>query len=233
MARKTETTPRGTFIYPYLNDPDTKYKAEGVYRVKLSLTPENAADMVTAIDAAMEHAMEVAIREETEKSGATSVKVKKIKKKGLADCPYSETDEGTIEINFKMKASGIRKKDGKPWSMRPAIFDGQGNLIPSDQLPQIGGGTEGKVSYEMGEFYTPLVGSGVSLRLRAVQLLTLVEFGGGTAEEHGFGVEEGSYTKNTVKTLEDLENEDEVNDGTECCEADGEAKEDPEDISDF
>jgi len=223
MARTTLTTPRGIFIYPYLNDADTKFNAEGVYRVKLSLSPDAAADMVTAIDAAMEHAMADAIKNEE-----SPAKKKKIEKKGLADCPYNETDEGMIEINFKMKASGLRKKDGKPWSMRPAIFDGQGNLIPSDQLPQIGGGTEGKVSYEMGEFYTPLVGSGVSLRLRAAQILTLVEFGGGTAKEHGFESEEGAYTKNTVKTLEDLENEDEVNDDGEPT-----PEEKAEDISDF
>jgi hypothetical protein len=218
MARTTLTTPRGVFIYPYLNEADTKYNAEGVYRVKLSLSPEDAADMVAAIDAAMENALATAIKEEE-----SPAKRKKIEKKGLADCPYNETDEGKIEINFKMKASGIRKKDGKPWSMRPAIFDGQGNLIPSDQLPMIGGGTEGKISYEMGEFFTPLVGAGVSLRLRAVQVLSLVEFGGGTAEEHGFEAEEGAYTKNTVKTLEDLEEapDEPTND------------EDAEDISDF
>ena len=223
MARTLKTTPRGVFIYPYLNDADTRFVAEGLFRVKWSGTPEAAAGMVEEIDAAMEHAMADAIKNEE-----SPAKKKKIEKKGLADCPYQETDEGMIEINFKMKASGIRKKDGKPWSMRPAIFDGQGNLIPSDQLPQIGGGTEGKISYELGEFYTPLVGSGVSLRLRAAQILVLVEFGGGTAEEHGFESEEGAYTKNTVKTLEDLEEDTDGEDQAETPNDD-----DAEDLSDF
>ena len=227
MARQTKTTPRGVFIYPYLNDADTKFNAEGVYRVKWSGTPEAAAQMVEDIDTAMANALATAIKEEE-----SPAKRKKIEKKGLADCPYQETDEGMVEINFKMKASGIRKKDGKPWSMRPAIFDGQGNLIPSDQLPMIGGGTEGKISYEEGEFFTPLVGAGVSLRLRAVQILSLVEFGGGTAAENGFEAEEGAYTKNTVKTLADLEDADEDEDGG-CCEADGAAPASEETLKDF
>ena len=104
-----------------------------------------------------------------------------------------------------MKASGVRKSDGKPWTRQPAIFDGQGNYIPSDRRPQIGGGTEGKVSFELSGFYTTLVGAGVSLRLQGVQILSLVEFGGGSAESHGFEAEADAYVANTVQTLDDLE----------------------------
>lgn len=202
MAKKTITTPRGTFLYPYLNDPDTKFDPEGKghYRVRYKNTAEALADIMSKIDAAMDMSFENAVEQVREDKGAAAAK--RVKR---ADTPYMEQDDGTIEINFKMKAAGIRKKDGKPWSRRPAIFDGQGNYIPTDRLPQIGGGTEGKVSFEIGPFYTALVGAGVSLRLNAVQILSLVEYGGGTAEEYGFESEDGGYVANSVQSMSDLE----------------------------
>lgn len=209
MAKNLITTPRGIFLYPYLNEADTKFNPEGVYRVRFKAPAEVMGDIIEAIDAAMEQTFNKAVVEE--KSPAKRKRIKR------ADAPYMEQDDGTIEINFKMKASGTRKKDGKTWTRRPAVFDGAGNYIPSDKLPMIGGGTEGKVSFEIAGFYTPLVGAGVSLRLNGVQILNLVEYGGGSAEDHGFEAEDGAYTVNSMETIEEVEQadtEDEVSEDT-------------------
>ena len=37
MAKKLNTTPRGVAVYPHLNSPDTKFKPEGEWRVKLTI----------------------------------------------------------------------------------------------------------------------------------------------------------------------------------------------------
>lgn len=60
-----------------------------------------------------------------------------------------ETDEngddtGRVLVKFKMKASGVGKRTGKKFTMRPDIFDARGKKI--DNPPQIGGGSELKVS---------------------------------------------------------------------------------------
>jgi hypothetical protein len=171
-------------VYPHLNKPDTKFNTEGVYRVKLNLPADEAAELVEKIDAAMEHAYEEAVN-----AAETPGKAKRVKR---ADAPYQEDEDGSINFNFKLTASGISKKDGTPWEMKPAIFDARGQVIPHNTV-RIGGGSLIRVSFEMNEFYTALVGAGVSLRLRGVQVIELVEWGG-NAESHGFGDEEEGFS---------------------------------------
>ena len=57
---------------------------------------------------------------------------------------------------------------------------------------KVGGGSVIKVSYEVVPYYTAIAGAGVSLRLKAVQIIELKAYsGGGNAESYGFGEEEG------------------------------------------
>jgi hypothetical protein len=149
------------------------------------LTLSEGAEFIQQIDEAMERAYQDALKNEE-----SAAKKKRIKR---ADPPYQETeDEEHVEIGFKMKASGVRKKGpdkGSRWERRPLIVDAKGIAIPANKTPRIGGGSIVKVSFEMGEFYTKLVGAGVSLRLAGVQVIKLVEWGV-TPESLGFEAEE-------------------------------------------
>ena len=62
-------------------------------------------------------------------------------------------------------------------------------------------GSEMKVSAELVPYYTAMVGAGVSMRLRAVQITKLVEGGNGNAKGYGFGEEEG-YEQSLSETPE-------------------------------
>jgi hypothetical protein len=170
------TTPRGRAVYPHLNRPDTKFNKAGVYRVKMNLPADEAAPIVSQIDELMEEAFAEAVA-----AAESPGKAKRVKR---ADAPYQEDDDGSINLSFKLTASGVSKKDGTPWKMQPAIFDTRGKVIPMNSV-KIGGGSLIKVSFEMNKFYTQLVGAGVSLRLRGVQVIELVEWGSNPAE-HGF-----------------------------------------------
>ena len=55
---------------------------------------------------------------------------------------------------------------------------------------QVGEGTVAKVAVELSG-YSVAGKTGVSVKLKAVQIIDLVEFGGGSAESYGFGEEEG------------------------------------------
>jgi hypothetical protein len=114
---------------------------------------------------------------------------KNIKK---ADRPYTRDDDGNVVINVKQTASGISKKTKKAWSWTLPLFDAAGNPIKGKR-PKVANGSTGKVSFEVSPFYTATVGAGITLRLQAAQIIELVEFGGGKAEDHGFGAEDG-YT---------------------------------------
>ena len=74
----------------------------------------------------------------------------------------------TSYLSFKSKAA-----------YKPAIFDAKGiPMIDSN----IWGGSELKVNGSVAAYYTPLIGAGVALRLRAVQVIQYVEGGSGSAD---------------------------------------------------
>jgi hypothetical protein len=54
MGKPTiHTTPKGRALWPRLNEPDTKFKEEGEYSVKLILPADKAEPLMQLIDAAM------------------------------------------------------------------------------------------------------------------------------------------------------------------------------------
>ena len=185
--KEIKITPAGVALYPKLNEPDTKFKAEGQYSVKLRLSAEDAQELIEEIDSLADAAFEEALAEaknEREK--------KKIKR---ADPAYSaEEDEdgnetGNFLFNFKMAASGVSKKTGKEWTRTCPVFDAKRKPIDLKTV-QIGGGSVVKVAYVLSPFSTA-IGVGVSLRLEAVQVLELHEWGNKDASAFGFGDEEG------------------------------------------
>lgn len=187
-------TPRCVFIFPKLNAPDTKYKAEGEYRVKGRFAADAfPTDLVEKLTALRD-----AFVEETKADLASKKQGAKVKNLKVRDLFTAETDKetgdetGAILLNAKMTASGVSKKDGKPWKRAPKLFDAQGNKLGSDK--RIWGGSEGKIAVEALPYYTPKDNEvGLAYYLNAVQILKLVSGGGDSAADHGFGAEEG-YT---------------------------------------
>lgn len=188
-------TPRGVAIYPRLQTPDTKYRPEGEYRVKLRLDPETfPPDLLKKLAAACD-----ALVEETKENLVREKKGAKAKTIDVVPVLTPETDRetgeetGFVTINAKMRASGVRKKDNSPWSRKPRVFDSKG--VEIKVLPNIAGGSELKLSVQALPYYTPkdnLVG--MAYYLEAVQLLKLVESSGRSAEGYGFGQEDGYET---------------------------------------
>ena len=186
------TTPKGVFKWPRLNEPDTKYKAEGLYSVKLILDEQSAKALI----AKLQPHFDAAVAEAKEKYAALPVKTRKEKEfktnKFFSPVYDEDTEEetGDVEFNFKMTASGVSKKTGKPWTRKPRIFDAKGK--PMVTIPAIWGGTVGKVAFEVMPFFNAAqCEAGLSLRLDAVQIIDLVSGGGKSASAYGFGEEEG------------------------------------------
>lgn len=189
-------TPTGTAQYPYLNKPDTKFNPDGDYKVNLELSAEDAAEVMSFLDEQLAASYEKAKEEQ---------KGKKIKQ---ADAPYSvDEDSGKVTLKFKLKAKGTTKA-GEEFQQKVAIFDAKGK--PMVEAPNIGGGTKMKVSYEVVPFFTSLVGAGIALRVRAVQVIDLVEFSGGaSAGAFGFGEEDGYEAEESAKENNEFNDESE------------------------
>ena len=188
--RETLVTPKGVAVWPKLNAPDTQFKKEGEYSVKLALDPSKDKNVQPFLD-------ELQARFDTYldevKAEVGPVKAKKIKPNDPFTAELDEEGEetGRFIVKFGMAAQFTDKKTGQVKTMKPSIFDALGN--PLANPPQIGNGSVLRISYSIGGYNTPQA-TGIKLYLNAVQIVELVEFGGGgDAKGFGFGKEEDGY----------------------------------------
>lgn len=187
QQRKRYVTPTGTAVFPYLTKPDTKFKEEGEYRVKLRMSAADAAPIIELVDA------EMAVIRKDEK--LIAAQKKQPKGKGIPEnSPYKNVvddngdETGEVEFNFAAAASGVSKKDGKPWTRKIDVFDAKKNKIKGE----VWGGSQIKVAYTIGSYFiNAKVGYGVKLYLEAAQVIELVQGGQRNADAYGFGEEEG------------------------------------------
>ena len=177
IQKEVITTETGVALYPWLTKPDTKYSEEGEYKVNLILSKENAAPIIKTI---------VGVFEDNYKE---QLKIQKKETLVKASPPFSEEldDNGkpTGNIIFKFKSKAAYK---------PAIFDAKGNPLID---PPIWGGSEIKVNAVLYPYHSPMNGAGVSLKIRAVQVIALVE-GSEGAGRFGFGETDGYNVKDGI-----------------------------------
>ena len=174
---KILTTPKGTAVYPRIDTPDTKFNEDGVYSCKLH------------VDEASFNAFTKQVTDTVEREYDVECKVKGKKLKKAATSPIRITPDGDFEIYAKQVAQRQTKKGLLTFTI--PVFDSQGAKLPTS--PAIGSGSTLKLSVEVYTWYTDLQGFGYTLRLKAVQLLDLIEYNNGSSSSFGFTEEENGY----------------------------------------
>lgn len=209
------TTPRGIFQYPKLNSPDFGSKdfpkPDGQYKVRLKLLNDVAAAWAAtpALAAVIEQARADTIKQFDALPVGTR---KKLKEATFNEFGTEEFDKETEEptgytlFSFAMQASGLRKSDGKPWSQKVGIFDSKG--IHLKNPPEIWSGSEGCISFEAYPYFVAGTGAGgVGVRLKAVQLLKLVQGQDRDASAYGFAAQEGGFDSSEYEAPADDESD--------------------------
>lgn len=208
------TTPVGTAVYPWLNTPDTKFKAAGEYKTNLVLSAEDAAALKELVDREVNAKLEATkVQLNEDLKSATDGKKKAAIKKALTELkpsyPYKDAvdDEGEptgdIEFTFKTGATVKDAKTGEIKSRTVPLYDAKKN----EMSDSVYGGSRIKVAYELFPFYTSIAGAGVSLRIRAVQVIDLVT--GGSGGSYGFDEEDGYETSAEAAKPAQAQGEDE------------------------
>ena len=195
----TLTTPRGKFIWPHLTTPNTQFDENGVYEVRLQFELEPNKSFLDKLSHVFDRGYE----------DLCSTKNKKIKirdyLKTHSDDERNPIPEGHGELKFKMKASGTN--NGESWTQRPALFDSQGNVmnkILEESGDKIGSGSIGKISFQPKFYFVASVGAGLTLRLKAAQILKMVTYSGGGSDISKFGFEKtDGFTIDEPKDTED------------------------------
>ena len=176
-------TPAGVAVYPHLTKPDTRFVPEGQYQVKLRIPSEEAQDLIESLDKAFAEA------QETAKEKNPGKKIKEATKPYVTEEDDEGNETGNIVVSFKCKAQ-ITDKQGNTRVNSPKIFDSKNKEFPKDE--EIWGGSTLRVAFNAIPYYTAMAGAGISLRLKAVQIIDLVSGGGGgNGASYGFGEEDG------------------------------------------
>ncbi|MEI2606484.1 hypothetical protein V8O11_22200 [Erwinia aphidicola] len=194
----TLVTPLATvFGFVNITKPDTKYKPEGEFKIRVKVPKEAAQDLYENLAAMAEKKLEDTIkRAKTDAKFKASLKGKAPK---AADLPFYEDDEGNYIFTFKSKASFVSKKpgsEGETINRTIPVWQGNKRLRPED-IPKFGEGSTVKVSFVAADFFTAAVGAGITLRLEAVKLIKAVEYVGGGSNPFGDDEDGGDYQESS------------------------------------
>lgn len=200
---------KGRAHYPHVNEPDTKFKSEGEYNVRLYMPMDGKVKCgdeemsMEDFEAKLESEFTAAYDEA--KASLSPKDQKNPKKLKEATRPFGRetpmTDDGTptgdeeFYISAKMKASGVSQRTGKEFTMRPTIFDAPPKPAkPKDitsTCPLIGNGSILKISGTIARFFNG-GNAGVTIRLNNVQVFEVRSSAARDAASAGFdGADEG------------------------------------------
>lgn len=160
----THISPAGIAVYPWLNIPDTKFDPDGVFSTKIVINKEDAKKMSDVIKPLM--------------NGGKHNPLKK-------ELDDQQEETGNYVVNFKMKAK-VTTRSGDSWDQKPILVDSDGNRTEA----KIGGGSKIQVAYEAIPY--DQMGGGVSLRMKKVRVLDLVEYQS-KDDDTTWGEEKGTY----------------------------------------
>lgn len=193
------TTPKGLAQYPSIKTPDTKFNPEGDYKVNLVMEDDEKTNALVS-------KLEAILKDFYENDDDVLYAISKGRKVVTQDI-YEKDEEGRIVMKFKQKAV-ITKKDGSKIPVKIRQFDSKGKPIDVN----IGRDSVIKVSFTANPYYMPSTRTcGLSLRLLAVQVISLNEFGDASASSYGFEEEEEGYNgeepEDSSKSFEDIDND--------------------------
>lgn len=170
--QQNQVSPIGTLIYPHLGEPNRKFNPEGTFEVGLRLPAEEAEEFKISLQTFYDQAHAEFLK--------ANPKKKNLEKRPLSvreDLDDEGNPTGDFTFRFKMKAR-ITLRDGQVIDVRPTVADSKGNKFDANKN-RIGTGSRGRVSFVLNPYNNTVFG--VSMQLRGVQVIDLVEPKGGVS----------------------------------------------------
>lgn len=190
----------------------------GKYKVNLTVDRAKAQPLMDKITALYDADYKARLAEYKKNPPVTPKGKKPPKAPYQGDLPFIENDDGTVTFRF---SSYDRYERDEKVIMKPIkVVDAKGKVIVD--VPNISGGSEGKVRFTMLAYgWSNVAGASVKLQLDSFMLTKLVEFGGseggweGEEEEDGYVASEDQTTRKPAREEEswDGEEEDESDSG--------------------
>lgn len=178
----------GSAKWAKVHTPDTKWNPEGEFSIQVIMSEEEAAPIEDKLQELLDVYVEELIKENPKLKNT-------LKTADLINKDYDENGDENGNIIFKCKQKAVikSKKTGKTYKQSVAVVDAKKKATTVD----IGNGSIVKVAVEPNPYYVAATKTaGMSLRLVAVQIITLKEYKG--AASNIFDEEDGyeSYDNN-------------------------------------
>lgn len=161
---------KGNALWAKVFEPDTRYVPEGEYSIQVSVPETQAAEVCEQLENMAQAKLSEVVKEQPKLKAVLSTRT-----------PFElDTDEagnptGNILFKTKMKAR-VKSRDGRVYEQKPAVVDAKRTPMDGSQL--IGNGSLVKVAVEPVPYMMQSTKQvGVTLRLKAVQIINLVEYG--------------------------------------------------------
>lgn len=176
----------GSALWAKVFEPDTKFNPLGDYSINIQMPVADAAAMSEQLEGIVQAKFNEAIKADPRLKNTLSTTdvCQPVFDRETGD------DTGLVEFKFKLKAK-VQKRDGTYYEQQPAVLDAKKTPLSKDVL--IGNGSKVKVAFEPIPYVmSSTKKAGVSLRLKAVQVIDLVEYGNSASsvfdEEDGYVV---------------------------------------------
>lgn len=183
----TGVTPAGLAKYAFISKPETWQGSEVGYSVQIKMSEEDSRKF-------MEHLLD-----ELEKAKETfDLKPGKRWSKEPSLSMRMDADENIL-FKFKAKTS-VTTRGGDVIKRTIPVVDAKGHPM---HIKSLGDGSIIKVAYSAAPYWMSNNQNGMSLYLRAIQVLKYVPYGGNSAESFGFSTDEDGYD-----VTEDVADED-------------------------
>jgi len=193
----------GTALWAKVFEPDTKFNPLGDYSINLQMPVAQSVAMSEQLEGIVQAKFKEAVKDDPRlKNTLTTQEVcQPVFDRDTGD------DTGNVEFKFKLKAK-VQRRDGTHYEQQPAVLDSKKVPMSNDIL--IGNGSRVKVAFEPVPYVMASTKkAGVSLRLKAVQVIDLVEYGNSVAsvfdEEDGFVAPPPSEAANNSVSAEELD----------------------------
>lgn len=171
----------GKALWAKVHDPDSKFDPNGIYSISVLVEEDQAQEMCEYLNELAKKKLAEEIKNNPKRKNATL----KSPFQFATDRDGNETSE--IEFKFKLKAK-FQSRDGQTFTQKPIVVDSKRTPMSKDNL--IGNGSLVKVAFEPIPYLMMNTQQcSVSLRLKGVQVIQLVEYQGGNdlfEDEEGY-----------------------------------------------
>ncbi len=176
---------KGNAMWAKVFEPDTRFVPEGEYSAQVIVPEAEAAIVCEQLEKLINMEFDKAVKEKPQLKATLS-------KRPAAEPQIDDEGNPTGNLIFKTKLKArIKTKAGVVKEQKVFVYDSKKNLLPSNIA--VGNGSVIKVAVEPFPYVMQSTKQvGVSLRLKGVQVIELVEYGAPSSmfdEEDGFVAE--------------------------------------------